>query len=60
MASTAKIRPCTTTLCPRIANILASNGWFGRFKRRCNIVYITLSGKSRSDDPETVEDWKNY
>jgi hypothetical protein len=37
----------------------ASNGWIDRYKRRENIVYRTLSGKSRSVDPETEEDRKN-
>jgi centromere protein B len=43
-----------------IANFSASNRWINRFKRRANIVYKTLSSESRSVDPETVEDWKNY
>jgi hypothetical protein len=32
------------------------------FERRHSIVYRyrTLSGESRSVDPETVGDWKNY
>jgi hypothetical protein len=60
MAPTSRRRPCTALPCLGIVNFLASNGQFGRFKRRCNIVYINLSGESRSVDPETVEDWKNY
>jgi hypothetical protein len=35
-------------------NFLASNRWINRSD------YRTLSGESRSADPETVEDWKNY
>jgi hypothetical protein len=47
------------TTCLRVANFLAYNGWIARFKRRHNIVYRTLSGESRSVDPETAEDWKH-
>jgi hypothetical protein len=31
-----------------------------RFKRYSNIYRTLLSDESRSVDPETVEDWKNY
>jgi hypothetical protein len=43
-----------------VVSFSASNGWIGRFKRRHNIAYRNLSGKSRSVDSETIEDWKNY
>jgi hypothetical protein len=43
-----------------VAIYSASKGWIGRLKRRHNIAYRNLSGKSRSVDSETIEDWKNY
>jgi hypothetical protein len=42
-----------------IANVFAFNGWTERFMRH-NIVYRTLSGESRSVEPETVENWNSY
>jgi hypothetical protein len=41
-----------------IANLSASNGQTDRFKKRHNIVNRTLSGESRSADPQTAEDSK--
>jgi hypothetical protein len=34
-------------------------GWIGRCEKRNNVVYETVSGESRSVDPETVEAWKS-
>jgi predicted transcriptional regulator len=48
------------TTCLGITNFLVSKGWIDRFKRRQNIVYRTLIGESRSVDPETAKNWKNY
>jgi hypothetical protein len=42
-----------------IPNFSASSRRIDRFKRRHNIVYRTVSSKSRCVDPETIEDWKN-
>jgi hypothetical protein len=42
------------------SQLSASNGWINRFKRRYNIVYRTLSGKSKTVDLEVVVGWSNY
>jgi hypothetical protein len=43
-----------------IVNFSASSRRIDRFKRGDNIVYRTVSGKSRCVDPETVEELQNY
>jgi hypothetical protein len=48
------------TTCRGITNFSVSKGWIDRFKRSHNIVYRTLLGESRSVDPATAENWKNY
>jgi hypothetical protein len=42
------------------AHLEIANRWINRFKRRQDIVYRTLTGESRSVDPESAEHWKNY
>lgn len=39
-------------------NISASNGWIDQFCQKFNIVYKTVSGESKSADPETTKHWK--
>jgi hypothetical protein len=41
-----------------IEDLKASNGWINSFKQRHSVVYKTVSGKCKSVDPSTVEEWR--
>ncbi|XP_015789399.1 tigger transposable element-derived protein 4-like [Tetranychus urticae] len=40
------------------SNFKASNGWFERFRKRCNIKFGTLSGEAAAVDQNVVENFK--
>ena len=41
----------------KVENFKALNGWLEKFKLRHNINFKTISGESKSMDPEEVLDW---
>jgi hypothetical protein len=55
MASTSRRRPCTLPVHLGTANVLVSNGWINRFKRRYHTVYRNLTGECSIADAETVK-----